>query len=128
VEDRSEGEMMVRPKSKTLFWIAVIGFLFAIFSALSQRADAQDESAIDVLRDSQENRFLETDDDQQNWMVFWLCREMDNLRETIAENEDARREDDKELRSQIWKLALIVGGGGAIGGAGGVAAAKRKKK
>jgi len=116
------------PKSKTLFWIAVIGFLFAIFSALSQRADAQDESAIDVLRDSQENRFLETDDDQQNWMVFWLCREMDNLRETIAENEDARREDDKELRSQIWKLALIVGGGGAIGGAGGVAAAKRKKK
>ena len=119
---------MVRPKSKTLFWIAVIGFLFAIFSALSQRADAQDESAIDVLRDSQRNEFLETDDDQQNWMVFWLCREMDNLRETIAANEEARREDNREMRAQLWKLALIVGGGGAIGGAGSAVVVKRRGK
>jgi len=87
-----------------------------------------EDSAIDALRSSQENRFLETDDDQQNWMQFYLCREMDSMRDLIMAHEEARREDDKELRAQLWKLALLVGGGGAIGGAGSAAVIKAKKK
>jgi len=116
------------PKSKTLFWIAAIGLLFAIFAALSQRADAQPDSAVDVFQIAQSDEYFDSKDDEQDWLAFFLCREIDSLREIVLANELARCKDDKELRSQIWKLALIVGGGGAIGGAGGVAAAKRKKK
>jgi len=114
---------VVRRKSKITFWLVVV----ALVALACVKVCAQD-SAIDVLRDSQRNEFLETDDDQQNWMVFWLCREMDNLRETIAANEEARREDNREMRAQLWKLALIVGGGGAIGGAGSAVVVKRRGK
>lgn len=114
---------MVRRTGKTIFWLIVL----ALVMVVCVKAFAED-SAIDVLRESQRNEFLETDDDQQNWMVFWLCREMDSLRETIAANEAARREDDREMRAQLWKLALIVGGGGAVGGVGSAAVIKRRKR
>ena len=114
-------------RSEVIVRLAVLVIVVVVCMVFAVRAYAE-SSAIDVLRDSQENRFLETDDDQQNWMVFWLCREMDSLRKTIAENEAARREDDKELRAQLWKLALLVGGGGAVGGVGGAAIVKRKRR
>ena len=112
-------------KWKLLEWIILLFVVAALFWVPTARAE---DSAIDELRSSQENRFLETDDDQQNWMQFYLCREMDAMRDLIMAHEEARREDDKELRAQLWKLALLVGGGGAIGGAGGAAVVKAKKK
>jgi len=111
-------------KWKLLEWIILLAVVAVLFWVPTARAE---DSAIDELRSSQENRFLETDDDQQNWMVFYICRELDAIRDTISENEVARREDDKELRSQLWRLALLVGGGGAVGGAGGAAAVKAVK-
>ena len=115
----------MRKNGSLTVWLITIILLVIIAGVYTVRAE---DSAIDVLRNSQENRFLETDDDQQNWMVFYICREMDSLRETMATNEIARREDDKELRAQLWKLALIVGGGSAVGGAGTAAVVKRKEK
>ena len=106
------------------FWL----LFFVVLVLYCADAFSQD-SAVEIFQMSQEDGYeWATKDDQQDWTVFWLCREIDRLHETMAANEIARREDDKELRAQLWKLALIVGGGGAVGGAGGAAAIRIRKR
>ena len=110
---------------KLVFWCAVcVLFIWWTHEAFSQ-------SAVEVYMESKNNQasgYYGSDDARQDSTVFWLCRELDSLRALILNNAEARREDDKELRAQIWKLALIVGGGSALGGAGGAAVVKRRKK
>jgi len=114
---------MVRRNGKFVFWSLILTLtVFVCCKAFAQ------ETATEVFQLSQNEGYdFVTKDDKQDWMAFWLCRELDSLRELITANSEARREDDKELRAQLWKLALIVGGGSAIGGVGGAAAIKRKK-
>ena len=112
---------MIRKKAKIAFWLIVLIAIGIGIKALSQ-------DAVEIFQDSQSDAYEWTDDERQDWTVFWLCRELDSLREIISENEVARREDDKEMRAQIWKLALIVGGGGLAGGAGSAAIIRKRKR
>jgi hypothetical protein len=105
--------MMVRKKSKITFWIIVT----ALFIWFTHELAAQD--AVEVFQDSRSGEYeaLATVDDQQDMTLFFVCRELDRLNESIT-----------ELRAWIWKLALLVGGGGAVAGGGGVAAARIRKR
>ena len=116
---------MVRRKSTVVFWLLVL--ILTVFFCV--RCLSQDY-AVEVFQEIYFDEEYDTygKDERQDLTTFFLCREIDGLRELIASNELARREDDKELRAQIWKLALIVGGGGAIGGAGGAVVVKRRKR
>ena len=114
---------MVRRKSKSIFWL----IFFAIVVIVCVKVFSQD-SAVEIFQRAQRDEHFNTKDGQQDWTVFWLCREIDSLRDLIAANEVARREDDKEVRAQLWQVALIVGGGGAVGGAGTAAVVKRRRK
>ena len=116
---------MVRRRTKAVFWLLI----FALTVFFCVRCLSQD-SAVEVFQEIYFDEEYETygKDERQDLTTFFLCREIDSLRDLIAANELARREDDKELRAQIWKLALIVGGGGAIGGAGSAVVVKRRKR
>lgn len=107
------------------FWLVLL-IIVALYCA---EVLAQD-SAVEVFQElyfDDEYAGYEKDD-RQDIATYLLYREIDQIHATIAANEVARREDDQELRSQLWKLALIVGGGGAVGGAGSAAVIKRRKK
>jgi len=102
-----------------MFLIAVVAML-VVAAARAQENEG-------IFRDAQEGGYFESKDDEQDWLIFWVSRELDHLFEEIRTNEAARVADDRELRSYIWKLALLIGGGGAAGGAGARLALKRRR-
>jgi len=90
-------------------------------------AFAQD-SAVEIFQRTQGDEYFDTKDDQQDWLSYFICKDLDRLHDIIAANELARQEDNRELRGQMWKLAFLVAGGGAAGGIGGAKAVKAVKK
>jgi len=82
------------------------------------------ESAQDVYNKAYSaNPYFNDADGRQDWVVFFLCRELDALREEHALYTETIRDDIHELRS--WLITLL-GLGGAGGAAGGARAIKRK--
>jgi len=102
--------------------LALCFLVTVLFIWGSHELMAQDAAEV-YLMSKQADGYYESDDARQDSVVFFLCREIDALRDDMSDLGD----DIAELRAWIWKLALLVGGGGAVAGGGGVAAARIRK-
>ena len=118
---------MRNQNSRLVMWLI---FLLALVMMFYPRSAKAEDSAVEIFQDIYfDDEYQEYEkDERQDMTTFFVCRELDRLGAELAANELARQEDNRELRGQLWRLALLVGGGGAVGGAGGAAVIRMKKK
>ena len=87
----------------TAFLVAVLAML-VVAAARAQENEG-------IFRDAQEGGYFDTKDDEQDWMVFWLCRELDAMKAQRAAEAQALRDDVREVRNILYGV-LAAGGGG----------------
>ena len=90
-----------------MFLIAVVAML-VVAAARAQENEG-------IFRDAQEGGYFESKDDEQDWMVFFLCRELDSMRAERLQQVAVIRDDIRELRNWMIGILGAGGGGGGIG-------------